>query len=429
MRRMLSRALSSEHQVLYTVRGRALASWGTMSLLLGIGLVIGGCTSVAVGRTPTSTPTPEELLQVVVTSTPTPLVVIAPPTAPPTPLPSPSPTRAPEQGVVVEVVNGDTLRVLIDGVEETVRLLGVAAPPLTSPLGVLAVEATQGIVQGQQVRLLRDVTPWDNGRRLLRYVYRQGDDLFVNAEVVRQGWGRADVTLPDIAQQAVLEQAESQAAAAAVGVWVSKSGPATNQPATLYAGPGLDFPVASNLPTNTALRIDAVSPDGQWFRVDGNAWIPGFFVTNAPPVRSLPLASVPTPTPNWTATPVPPTRAPTLTPTPRPTFAIGAIKIVQVDKINEYFVLRNDTTGAIALTDWKLKSENGGEICFLSGVIGPGGLARFWSAAYAPPPDYACHLEWEMWADLEDDTALLFDPSGQIVDRKENPVYMAPGGD
>lgn len=426
---MFSRAPAGAHQVRGTAHKRALASWGTLLLLIGLGLVIGGCTGSATARTPAATPTPVELLQVIVTATPTPRVVVAPPTAPPTPLPRPSPTRAPEAGVVIEVVNGDTLRVLIDGVAETVRLLGVASPPLTSPLGALAVEATQSIVQGQQVRLLRDVTPWDSGRRLLRYVYRQGDDLFVNAEVVRQGWGRAAVTPPDIAQQDVLEQAENQAAAAAVGLWVSQSGPATNQPATLYAGPGLDFPVASNLPTNTALQIDAVSPDGQWFRVGGSAWIPGFFVANAPRVRSLPLASAPTPTPNWTATPVPPTREPTLTPTPRPTFAIGAIKIVQVDKINEYFVLRNDTTGAIALADWKLKSENGGEICFLNGVIGPGGLTRFWSRANAPPPDYSCNLEWDMWADLEDDTALLFDPSGQIVDRVENPVYMAPGED
>jgi hypothetical protein len=160
--------------------------------------------------------------------------------------------------------------------------------------------------------------------------------------------------------------------------------------------------------------------------VAGTQWIPNFFVVNAPPAASLPLASLPTPTPDWTATPVPTPREPTPTPTPIPTFAIGAIKIVQLDRINEYFVLRNDTTGAIALLDWKMKSENGGEICFLNGVIGPGGLARFWSKVDAPPPDYACNLEWPMWADLEDDNALLFDPSGQIVDRKDNPIFVPP---
>ncbi len=387
-------------------------------------LVIGGCSGAATA--PTVTSTPVELMQITVASTPTPIVKAVPPTQPPTPAPTQTPTPAPEEGIVVGVIDGDTLTVLVDGEEKRVRLLGIDAPPLNVPLGPLAAEAAKALVQGRQVRLERDVTPWDSGRRLLRYVYLIDDDLFVNAELVREGWAVAAVAEPDTAQKSVLESTQDQAAAASVGIWVGKSGPATNQPATLYAGPGLEFPVVSNLPTNTALQIDASSPDGQWFRIGGSAWIPDFFVTNAPPVQGLQLASVPTPTPNYSPTPVPPTREPTLTPTPRPTFAIGAIKIVQLDRLNEFFVLRNDTTGAIALTDWKMKSEDGGEICFLSGVIGPGGVVRFWTQVNPPPPDYSCNLEWEMWADLADDNALLFDPSGQVVDIKLNPIYTAP---
>ena len=398
-------------------------------LPVAMAMLLAGCGAAATVRIPTATPTSVELMQVTLPATPTPLVVLAPPTAPPTPMPSATPTSAPEEGVVVEVVTGDTLRVLIQGDEQLVRMVGVQSPPLSDALGPLAVVSTQGMVQGQLVRLVRDITNQDGSRRLMRYIYRQSDDLFVNAEVVRQGWGRAIAGEPDTAQQQVLEDAETQAAAAAVGIWVAKRGPATNQDATLYAGPGVDFAVVANLPTNTALQIDAVSPDGLWFRVAGTQWIPDFFVVNAPPATSLPLAAVPTPTPNWTPTPVPTPREPTPTPTPVPTFAIGAIKIIQLERLNEYFVLRNDTIGAIALLDWKLKSENGSEICFLSGVIGPGGLARFWSKSDAPPPDYSCNLEWEMWADLDDDTAILFDPSGKIVDTKKNPIYTPPVGD
>ncbi len=393
---------------------------------LSLVLLLSGCSGTAGRRMPTATPTPIELLQLPAINTPTPIVIVAPPTVPPTPVPSATPTPSPEEGVVLEVVSGDTLRVLIDGVEKFVRLLGVESPRMNTPLGQLAAEATQSIAEGQPVRLARDVTPTDSRGSLLRYVYRMNDDLFVNAEVVRQGWARAVADPLNVAQSAALSAAEAQAASAAVGIWVAESGPATNQPATLYGGAGLEFPVVANLPANTALLIDAASPDGQWFRVAGTQWIPGFFVINAPLVTSLPLAAVPSPTPDWSPTPIPTPREPTLTPTPVPTFAIGAIKIVQVDRINEYFVLRNDTTGAIALTDWKLKSENGGEICFLSGVIGPGGLVRFWSKVDAPPPDFSCNFAWETWADLEDETALLFDPSGLIVDRQLYPIYTPP---
>ncbi len=418
------RAHLRECRAYLAVRCTGRMRWVFVPPLLALALAMSSCTDAAVVPPPSPTQTPVELLQIVPTATMPPPAMAMPPTAAPTLVPSATPTPLPEDGVVVEVLQGDMLRVLIDGDEKIVRLLGVVSPPLDDALGPLALEATKGIVQGQRVRLERDVTQWDNA--LLRYVYRESDNLFVNAEVVRQGWGRAVVVLPDVAQRTTLEDSEAQAAGAAVGMWVAVSGPATNQPATLYLGPGVEFSVSSNLPTNSALRIDATSTDGHWFRVDGGQWIPDFFVANAPPVTSLPLASVPTPTPNWTATPVPTPSEATATPSPVPTFAIGAIKIVQVDRINEYFVLRNDTTGAIGLADWKLKSENGGEICFLSGVIGPGGVARFWSRADAPPPDYACALEWQMWADLEDETALLFDPSGQIVDRKEYPIYTAP---
>jgi micrococcal nuclease len=99
----------------------------------------------------------------------------APPPPPSVPF-SPGDTLSAQ---VLWVVDGTTIQVALDGGQERVAYLGIAA------LGPPATEANRRLVQGQRVWLELDVPLRDGEGRLLAYVYV--GDLMVNAELVRQG--------------------------------------------------------------------------------------------------------------------------------------------------------------------------------------------------------------------------------------------------
>ncbi len=112
----------------------------------------------------------------------------------------PDATAAP----VARVVDGDTVVLMLDGEETTVRLIGVDAPePVHSqkPAEAYGREASQfltNLLKGETVYL--EYRPGgdrlDDYGRTLAYLYRAPDGLFVNLEIVRQGYGRAYTHFP-----------------------------------------------------------------------------------------------------------------------------------------------------------------------------------------------------------------------------------------
>jgi micrococcal nuclease len=142
-----------------------------------------------------------------------------PPPAPPTiPLPTDkgevlhSPT-----GPVVQVVDGDTIDVQLDGQRVRVRDLGMNAPETKDPCGPEASAANRKLVEGQTVRLELDVQPRDRYQCLLAYVYI--GDIMVNAELVRQGYAQAATYAPNVKYQDRLLALERDARAAGAGCW------------------------------------------------------------------------------------------------------------------------------------------------------------------------------------------------------------------
>jgi micrococcal nuclease len=77
---------------------------------------------------------------------------------------------------VLKIVDGDTIDVRLEGCTVRVRSIGVNTPETSHPMkGVEpfvkeAKEATRRLVEGQTVRLERDVEPYDRYGRLLAYV-------------------------------------------------------------------------------------------------------------------------------------------------------------------------------------------------------------------------------------------------------------------
>lgn len=354
--------------------------------------------------------------------TPTPIspgvVVLAPEDAP-TIAPTPTVHPTPEVGTVMQVVDGDTLLVRIGDTSTLVGYLLVRAPGLDEPLGELALDVNRSLVEGAAVRLERDISDIDRDHRHLRLVYLN-DGTLVNAELLRQGWAQVEASPLDKAYVAQFTEIEQGARSAGVGMWAGLAHSVTTQGADVYGGPDLTFPVMQTLPINSVLAIDGVTPDLEWYRLEGGWWIESRFVANAPEVEEVALAVVDTPVPTATTTNTPtPTATPTVSPTP--TFAIGSVEITYIDKKGEWLEIRNGTDRLLDLRDWKILSERGGEICTLAGQLAPLATMIVWSQW---GPNFACNMEFPMWDDLLDDSALLYSPSGFVIYRYEDPMNL-----
>ena len=146
------------------------------------------------------------------------------PTLSPTPSPAPTPSPVPEtQITVTRVIDGDTIEANIGGMIYKIRYIGIDTPELDdkrAEYSALAQEATRfnrQLVEGKSIHLEKDVSETDKYGRLLRYVYV--GDIFVNAELVRQGLAWAKVYEPDTKYQDTLEKAEAEAKQAKIGIW------------------------------------------------------------------------------------------------------------------------------------------------------------------------------------------------------------------
>lgn len=99
---------------------------------------------------------------------------------------------------VKRVIDGDTI-LLVNG--ERVRLIGVDTPETKHPqkpvqrFGQEASLFTKGMVEGKEVRLEYDQQRRDKYGRLLAYVYLL-DGAFLNAEIIKQGYGFAYTRFP-----------------------------------------------------------------------------------------------------------------------------------------------------------------------------------------------------------------------------------------
>lgn len=128
--------------------------------------------------------------------------------------------------VVDRVVDGDTLVVDTDGVEERVRLIGIDTPESVDPnrpVMCFGKEATAHLNElvppGTPVRLERDVEARDRYDRLLAYVFRSADGEFVNLAMVRDGFADQYTFPPNVEHTSTFRAAAREARAGGVGLW------------------------------------------------------------------------------------------------------------------------------------------------------------------------------------------------------------------
>lgn len=130
-----------------------------------------------------------------------------------------------ERVVVSKVVDGDTIE-LTDG--QTVRLIGIDTPETVDPrrpVGCFGKEASneaKKILLGKEVILQKDVSETDKYKRLLRYVFlplEDGQTLFVNDYLVREGFAKVLTYPPDVKYNEQFRLAESEARENKRGLW------------------------------------------------------------------------------------------------------------------------------------------------------------------------------------------------------------------
>ena len=140
-----------------------------------------------------------------------------------------SATSGAEAITVERVVDGDTIDVRVGGRVERVRLTGIDTPEIAHrPEDVAecfadeaAAFTTSLVPIGTVVRLERDVVGRDDYGRLLAYVYRVDDGVFVNWEVVRHGFALPLSIPPNEAMAEAIVHAARAAQADGAGLWTA----------------------------------------------------------------------------------------------------------------------------------------------------------------------------------------------------------------
>jgi micrococcal nuclease len=134
----------------------------------------------------------------------------------------PSRGRLPPGGLikVIAVLDGDTI--VVSGGDK-VRYVGLNTPESHHPEKLPeycsreAFEANRRLVAGKTVRLEYDKRRRDKYGRLLAYVYV--DSLFVNAELIRQGYARVSTYKENQRYHEEFERLQQGAIAARRGLW------------------------------------------------------------------------------------------------------------------------------------------------------------------------------------------------------------------
>jgi len=133
---------------------------------------------------------------------------------------------------VVEVVDGDTILIDFSGTQERARLLGIDTPETVDPnrpvqcFGAEASTFLSSLIPpGTPLRIERDAQARDRFGRLLVYIFRASDDLFVNAEILRGGYADVAFYAPNEAYRDPLEHAYTTARTGNAGLWGLCGGP------------------------------------------------------------------------------------------------------------------------------------------------------------------------------------------------------------
>lgn len=291
--------------------------------------------------------------------------------------------------VVVDIIDGDTIDVEIEGTVYRLRYIGMDTPERGDPFYEEATEANRELVEGETVTLVKDVSETDRFGRLLRYVYLD-DGTFVNAELVSSGFALAATFPPDVAHAEEFAQLQNEAQAGGVGLWAEA---AADEVAIV--------PTASvNTATPTAVPQPTNTPAPQ-------------------PTSTQPPAPTSPPAPTATQPPPPPTEPPAAAPGDvQITFNFYDGLVSQVES-DEYAVITNNGGSPVNIGGWRLNADDPGQdFIFPSFDLQPGQSCRVYTNENHPE---SCGFSFgsgqAIWAN-SGECGYLFDNTGAQVSQR-----------
>lgn len=156
---------------------------------------------------------------------------------------------------VTAVVDGDTIKVNIDGTVKTLRLIGIDTPETVDPrkpvqcFGLEASNRTKQLLLNKKVRLEADPSQGelDKYSRLLRYVYLEDGTSF-NKKMIADGYAYEYTYNTTYKYQAEFKQAQIDAKNSKLGLWADG---ACDAQTTTTPPPSTPPPTNTTTPANT----------------------------------------------------------------------------------------------------------------------------------------------------------------------------------
>jgi micrococcal nuclease len=129
----------------------------------------------------------------------------------------PSPEGQTVKGVVTAVIDGDTIKVRINGKEETVRIIGYDAPEKEHSFGDKATLFLKALIEGREVILESDVQTVDKYGRRLYHVWVP--NVLVSELMLLSGLGLTMTVPPNVKHTDFLERTQNYAQKIGLGMW------------------------------------------------------------------------------------------------------------------------------------------------------------------------------------------------------------------
>lgn len=131
---------------------------------------------------------------------------------------------------VSEVVDGDTIKIEVDGKDQTIRMIGIDTPEVVDPrktvecFGREASTKTKQLLEGQKVKVEADASQGNSDKysRLLRYVYLP-DGQMINLLLIQQGYAFEYTYTVPYTYQSAFKAAQIVARTNRQGLWSPSS--------------------------------------------------------------------------------------------------------------------------------------------------------------------------------------------------------------
>jgi endonuclease YncB( thermonuclease family) len=134
---------------------------------------------------------------------------------------------------VVDVLSAEEIVIEIDGIEQTVRYLGLDVPTGDDCFAADATEANRALVEGKTVRLERQATDVDARGRWVRDVWAPAEDgryFLVSEALVAEGAATVGISEPNTRYEGWLMGSQSVAKAEGRGLWGTCDGETADAP-------------------------------------------------------------------------------------------------------------------------------------------------------------------------------------------------------